>query len=126
MPTRPVVAARISRGVVPTSVGMIDIEREHLIAIRDVPRHLPPKGNGRRLHISAVYRWMSRGVRGVVLESVRIGGTAYTTREALQRFADRLNDTRGGPTPRSRTTLTRKRQLERAERRLAEELGEKP
>jgi hypothetical protein len=67
---------------------MIDIATEHLIAIGEVPKHIPCRPNGKRIHISAVYRWVQRGVRGVQLESIRLGGTAYTSTEALQRFAD--------------------------------------
>jgi hypothetical protein len=69
---------------------MIEVTTESLIPLHDVPRRLPPRCNGKRIHISAVYRWIQRGVRGVRLESVKIGGTGYTTAEALQRFADQL------------------------------------
>lgn len=69
---------------------MIDISNEQLIPLRDVPRHLPLRPRG-PLHVSAVYRWILRGIRGVRLESIRIGGTAYTSLEALQRFGDRLS-----------------------------------
>ena len=68
---------------------MIDIINEELIPIREVPKRLPPRPGGRRLHTSAVYRWIQRGVKEVHLEAVRIGGTTYTSAEALQRFADR-------------------------------------
>ena len=33
---------------------------------------------------------MSTGIRGVRLESLRIGGALHTSIEALQRFSDRL------------------------------------
>ena len=69
---------------------MIDVASENLVPLRDVPRCLPLRPNGKRLHISAVYRWTLRGIRGVVLETVRIGGTTYTSREAIQRFSERL------------------------------------
>jgi Protein of unknown function (DUF1580) len=65
---------------------MIDIEHERLISLRDVPKLLPARINGKRLHISAVYRWVQRGIRGVRLEVVRVGGTTYTSQKALQRF----------------------------------------
>jgi len=70
------------------TVSAIDIATEELIPVRDVPSRLPAK-NGKRVHFSAVYRWMKRGVGGVRLEYVSIGGTRYTSVEALQRFADR-------------------------------------
>jgi len=103
---------------------MIDIGTEHLISINDVPRQLPTRRNGKRVHISAVYRWIQRGVRGVHLEVLKIGGTAYTSVEALQRFAEHLSQRQGAsPTAQSTSTVQRKRQIERASRELAAMLG---
>ena len=65
---------------------MIDMNDENLIALRDVPRMLPKRPTGKRLHISAVYRWRKRGIHGKKLETVTVGGTTYTSIEALQRF----------------------------------------
>ena len=96
---------------------MIDIEREHLVALHDVPKLLPARANGKRIHISAVYRWVQRGVRGVHLEIVRVGGTSYTSREALQRFA--TPPTTAFPQP-AQLTMTRQRQIESANRRVQE------
>ena len=67
--------------------AMIDLASEQLVPLQQVPRLLPPRVTGKRVHLSAVYRWAQRGVRGVRLEVVRVGGTTYTSREALQRFA---------------------------------------
>ncbi|MCA9238362.1 MAG: DUF1580 domain-containing protein [Planctomycetales bacterium] len=36
-----------------------------------------------------VWRWSKRGVRGVQLESIAIGGRRYTTWEAYARFVER-------------------------------------
>lgn len=69
---------------------MITLNHEQLIPLRRVPQHLPLRPSGKCIHPSAVYRWVSNGIRGTMLESVRIGGTVYTSAEALQRFADRL------------------------------------
>lgn len=66
---------------------MVDVYNERLVAIRDVPKLLPKRPSGRPVHVSAVYRWVSRGVQGAKLEAVRIGGTLYTSVEAIQRFA---------------------------------------
>lgn len=68
---------------------VINIHTEQLIATRDVPDYLPPRHNGRRIHLSACYRWIKLGIQGIVLEAVRIGGMTYTSLEALQRFAAR-------------------------------------
>jgi hypothetical protein len=103
---------------------MIDITQETLIPLREAPRRLPPRTSGKRVHISACYRWISRAVRGVHLEAIRIGGTTYTSAEALQRFADCL----GSPgeqqmTPKPTPSRARQKQIDRASKRLREALG---
>ena len=97
---------------------MIDIEHEHLVALHDVPKLLPARANGKRVHISAVYRWVQRGVRGVHLEIVRVGGTSYTSREALQRFALPSD----AQSPRPQSTAGRQGQIERAVLRVQDKL----
>ena len=67
---------------------MIDMHYEDLIPVREVPAALPLQPGGRRIHLATVYRWMSRGVRGVRLEWIRIGGHTFTSREALVRFVE--------------------------------------
>lgn len=96
---------------------MIDIRTESLIAVRDVPRRLPVRPNGRRLHVSAVYRWIQRGVGGVRLEAVRIGGTTYTSLEAMQRFADRQGTPAlQVPDPVNPVSRSRQKQIDEASR----------
>ena len=102
---------------------MIDLNQEQLVRISDVPKHLPPRPTGKRVHISAVYRWLLRGIRGVRLESLKIGGTTYTSKEALQRFADRLTGPPADPDTTSATTLTRQKQIDRAAKQVEAILG---
>lgn len=98
---------------------MIDITNENLIRICDVPRRLPARPSGRRIHVSTVYRWIMRGVRGVCLEVIRVGGTTYTSAEALQRFADHLSAPPApGPIPVTWMTMARRKQIEEAEKRV--------
>ena len=82
-------------GVIPaTCTRMTDILRMSLaergglglIPLREVPDHLPRLRRGKRVHISTIHRWATRGVRGVVLETVRVGGTLCTTPEMLAGF----------------------------------------
>ena len=107
---------------------MIDISSEHLVPISDVPRQLPTRRSGKRVHISAVYRWIQRGVRGVQLEFLKIGGTTYTSIEAVQRFADQLSQARSPASPVPPSSVTspaqRRRQIEQATRRVATLLGQ--
>lgn len=98
---------------------MIDIATEHLLAIRDVPLHLPLRRSGRRVHISAVYRWLQRGTRGVQLESIRIGGTTYTSTEALARWSRQLSQPlQEHSAYQPETTTARQRQIEEATRKV--------
>ena len=97
---------------------MIELTSEQLIPIRDVPKLLPKRPNGRRIHISAVYRWMQRGVRGVRLEWIKIGGTTYTSHEALQRFSERLSEAQAQPGTRRSLTRTRRKQIDQAARQV--------
>ena len=64
---------------------MIEVTAETLIQFRDLPKwtkdHL-----GRRIHPSTLHRWRLRGTRGVKLETLLVGGTRYTSVEALNRF----------------------------------------
>jgi len=89
---------------------MIDISTEQLLTLPQAARVRPHGRLGRPTHPSTVYRWISRGARGVAgvvkLEGVRLGGSWYTSREALQRFAEALTngstETVRGDTPRQR------------------------
>ncbi|QDS99245.1 DUF1580 domain-containing protein [Adhaeretor mobilis] len=55
------------------------------VALTDVPALLP-KRRGKKVHHSTVYRWATKGVRGRVLESVKVGNVRFTTVSALNRF----------------------------------------
>jgi len=101
---------------------VIDLACEQLVPVRDIPRRLPHRANGKRVHISACYRWLSRGVRGVKLEAIRIGGTTYTSVEALQRFAERLSSSTPRPLAEPAPNQSRQKAIDRATRELEEKL----
>lgn len=73
---------------------MIDLSTETLISLAEAARLRPSGRKGRPTHISTIHRWISHGTAGVRLESIRLGGARFTSREALQRFGDKL--TAGG------------------------------
>ncbi len=93
----------------------IDLSRESLITLSAAAKSVP-----NRPSTSTIWRWHARGVKGVRLETVVVGGTRYTTLEAMQRFADRLTSDPGQDSG-SRTTTQRERDIARAERELAEQ-----
>jgi hypothetical protein len=70
----------------------IDLASEQLISLREAATLLPRRRKGRRPHISCLYRWTTAGCRGIVLESVSVGGTRCTSREAIARFIWRLSN----------------------------------
>lgn len=44
-----------------------------------------------RPHVSTIWRWINRGVRGVKLKTWLIGGLRVTSKEALEQFFAMLN-----------------------------------
>ena len=91
---------------------------ESLMTLAAAARTLPGR-TGRGLHAATVWRWSLRGVRGVCLETVMIGGIRYTSREALERFIAATTSAAKGATPIFRTSAQRLRAIEAAERELA-------
>ena len=69
---------------------MIDCNRETLLTLSEAAKLLPARRAGKKTHISCLYRWTKTGCRGVVLESLQVGGTRCTSKEALARFFRRL------------------------------------
>ncbi len=59
------------------------------VAARELPD--PP-------HTSTFIRWSSRGIRGIKLRLVRIGGRHYVSRSALKEFFEALSAAPIGPT----------------------------
>ena len=107
---------------------MIDTITENPIPLTQAAAELPRRRRGRKTHVSTLYRWATGGCRGVVLETIQIGGTRCTSREAMQRFFERLSvpiqtraDHGGHPAPlAARTAAERQRQAADAGRKLAE------
>jgi hypothetical protein len=104
---------------------VLDLTTENPIPLAAAAKFVPPGRNGRRTHLSTILRWVVRGARSpsgelVRLEAARLGGRWITSREALQRFAERLtprlSDEPMSPSP--RTPGQRRWASERAAREL--------
>ena len=65
---------------------MIRFASETVIPLTKVGDHIPPGRFGKRLHRATAFRWARYGLRGVKLETIRVGGRACTSLEALERF----------------------------------------
>jgi len=68
----------------------INVLTEQTITLSQAARLLPRLRGDRTVHVSTLYRWIKRGIRGVRLEAAKIGRTSVTSREAIQRFVDRI------------------------------------
>lgn len=64
---------------------------EQIILLSAAARRLPCLRAGRPVNPSTLWRWATKGVRGVRLETIRIGATTATSVEALERFIAALN-----------------------------------
>lgn len=69
---------------------MIDVINGDLISLAEAAKILP-KRRGKSVHLNTIHRWTRQGIRGVILETIRIGGSVYTTANAVQAFCDRLS-----------------------------------
>jgi hypothetical protein len=97
---------------------MIDPLSEEIVSLTDAAKLLPARRGGKRAHVSCLYRWTQSGCKGVRLESIQVGGTRCTSREALGRFFERLSNSTGSGEPSIRTPNQRARAADQAERDL--------
>ncbi len=68
----------------------IDITQEQLITFSELARSLPRRRSDRPVHLATIHRWRSRGLKGIRLEAVKVGGAWHCSLEAFRRFTDRL------------------------------------
>ena len=62
---------------------------EELMSLSQVASFLPRK-NGKKIHTSSIWRWITVGVRGVRLHSLRLGAKYFVTSEAIEDFGKKL------------------------------------
>lgn len=99
---------------------MILIETEKLITLADATALVPGIG-GKPVHYQTIHRWANKGLRGVKLETVFCGGRRCTTREAIQRFVERITSDREKDS--SVTESLSRRQPSQETKRLMREHG---
>ena len=76
----------------------IDAARESVLSFGEAARYVGKLKGGKALSFQTLFRWATKGCRGVVLESICIGGTRCTSKEALQRFFDGVTRARASAT----------------------------
>lgn len=57
-----------------------------VLSLSEAAKALPGK-----ISTSTIWRWATNGQRGVLLDSLRIGGRLYTSRRALQCFCEAVS-----------------------------------
>jgi hypothetical protein len=98
----------------------IDLSTERPFPLAKAAKHQLFRGksrDGRSLNFSTVWRWALNGIRGVKLETVRVGNTLCTTEPAMQRFIERLSNPDAGDI--AETPAMRRRAHEAAVKELA-------
>ncbi len=60
---------------------------EDVLSMSEAAQEIPG-----RPHVSTLWRWAHRGLKGEKLETLKIGGRTVTSRQAITRFFDRTND----------------------------------
>jgi hypothetical protein len=103
----------------------IDFTCEQPLSLAEAALLLPPGRKGARPTIGCILRWILDGVRGptgerVRLEAVRLGGRWITSREAVNRLAERLTPPLDGEATRTRPPAKRQKASELAGRDLDE------
>lgn len=88
---------------------------ESIMTFSEAARTLP-RIDGKRVHASTIWRWAQRGIRGIRLETRRVGGRFFTSREALERFTRALAEL---PPPGRQRAATMKDPKEARDRAIA-------
>ena len=93
---------------------MIDVMNEELLALSAAAKVTPG-----RPHVSTLWRWHQRGIKGIRLETAIVGGRRFTTRGAIEQFIAATTAAANGEAPPVRTPRQRQRAIDAAERELA-------
>jgi hypothetical protein len=70
----------------------IDALSEELLTFSQAAKRLPRMRNGKPVAPSTFWRWATAGLRGVRLETTKVGGATCTSVAALRRFLAALNE----------------------------------
>lgn len=71
---------------------MSDLLAEDVLTLTQAAQTLPCRRLGRPTHVTTLLRWSKAGIRGVRLETIQVGGTRCTSRQALRRFVERVTE----------------------------------
>lgn len=86
----------------------IDPINDRLLPLRDAADLFPRRRKGTKVNIATLWRWMTTGARGVVLETVRVGNQNYTTEQAIRDFIEAQSRPTAAPIARSADSTIRR------------------
>lgn len=69
---------------------------ETALRVSDIPKILPAKPDGSRVHISSAFRFTTAGVSGVRIRRFKCGSVWCTTQEEVRRWERALTVAAGG------------------------------
>lgn len=95
------------------------LQGEELLTFTEAASVLPRRRGGAKTAISTLWRWSKRGSRGVVLETVHVGGNVYVSRDALGDFIAKRSRVEAAPQSPCPTTASHRavQELERLDQR---------
>jgi hypothetical protein len=107
---------------------MIDTRTETTITLPQAAAEQPCRREGKKVSTITLWRWATKGCRGIILETLQTPSGRVTSREAIQRFFEALTESHqvsSGPATSAplrgrRSPSRRQRDSERAERELVE------
>jgi Protein of unknown function (DUF1580) len=88
---------------------MLNISSDQYVSLRQAAKLIPS-----RPHVSTLWRWMFRGVRGRKLKSTLIGGHRFLAIADIEQFLQEINS----PCTESNVTKTSLSAIESAEKEL--------
>lgn len=95
----------------------IDPVHDDLLTLPQATALFPRRRAGSKLSTTTLWRWYTRGSRGVRLEVARVGGQVYTTRDAIRDFVTARSVASGTSVPQAPPPSTRsKRAMKQLER----------
>ncbi len=95
----------------------IDPLTDELLTLPQAAALFPRRRAGSKVSTTTLWRWYSRGSRGVRLEVARVGGQVYTTRDAICDFIQARSVAGGAAVPQAPAASTRsKRAMKKLER----------
>jgi len=63
--------------------------QDELLTMKEAAKRLPTV-NGKPVHPSAIWRWCRKGIKGISLEYMILGGRYLTTMDAIEIFCNKL------------------------------------